>query len=176
MAEHAQHRRNRGTKPPQGTVEANRQMASGSQNKRRIRGDRNRARTRSRTLQQPRPPPRSRRNDRGTPQGGKEHRRVRHQQIEGQGRYPRIRLKRGKSTRQYRQKYPESEGRSGARHQTNLLRLQMHGRGRVTVEHGSLHGRKSSAAPYSRYSKVFSSTTVIWVRCASILRLAVPSP
>ena len=78
----------------------------------------------------------------GAPQGGKEHRQVRHQQAEGQGGIPRVHdpgvVNRPGDTGK------NTQNRAGqqARHQTRLLRLRVHGRRRVTVEHTeSLHGR-----------------------------------
>ena len=80
--EHAQHRRNRGAEPPQGTVEANRRMTRVHQHKRRIGAtvsehvhghehgnSHNRRRVAAAQRQ-------------GAPQGGKENRQVRHQQAQ----------------------------------------------------------------------------------------------
>ena len=78
----------------------------------------------------------------GTPQGGKENRQVRHQQAEGQGGIPRVHdpgvVNRPGDTG----KNTQNRAGQNARHQASLLRLRMHGCGRVTVKHTeSLHGR-----------------------------------
>ena len=140
------------------------------------RDDCNRAHARSRTPQQPRQPQRSRdATTRAHHRAVKKTVRYATSKPRGRGGFPVYNpgvVDRPGNT----SKNTQNRAGQNARHQTSLLRLGARSRSDYRRARGKSPRQKSSAAPYL-VLKVFSSTTVIWVRCASIaLRLVVPSP